>query len=137
MSGLSDEELQENIESGKASFNTSEAKAYQKVFDALSKEPVVQVFPELTAKIMLRVEARRKRAERMDMVYMLAGIFGILVMASAALIYFDVNLELNLNLGFLNSINSYVPFIITGGLLIAPIQFLDKKFVRGRYQENI
>lgn len=128
---MTEEELQEEIEK-ENTLPQAGAKAYQQVFAALNKTPDIKSSPDFINNVMALVEAKRKRAERMDMVYMLVGIFGILVMASAALIYFDVKLELNINLGFLNSINSYVPFIITGGLMIALIQFLDKKFVRGK-----
>jgi len=133
MNRMSDEEIQKLIEQGNTSLNTSDAKAYEKIFAVLSKEPLFDSSLGLMDKIMLRVEAKRKRAERLDMVYLFTGIFSIIMLAAAALVYLDIKLDINLNLSFLNIFSDYTGLIIIGGLMIALIQFLDKKFVRGRF----
>jgi len=130
---MSDEEIQKLIEQGNTSLNTSDAKAYEQIFAVLSKEPSFNSSAGLINKIMLRVEAKRKRAERLDMVYLFTGIFSIIMLAAAALVYLDIKLDINLNLSFLNIFSDYTGLIVIGGLMIALIQFLDKKFVRGRF----
>ena len=129
---VSDEELQKMSEQENTSLNTSDAKAYEKIFAVISKEPSFNSSADLINKIMLRVEAKRKRAERLDVVYLFAGIFSIIVLAVAALVYLDIKLDINLNLSFLNIFSDYKGLIVIGGLMIALIQFLDKKFVRNK-----
>lgn len=127
MSRMTEEELQAHIEKGNTLPQT-DAKAYQQVFAALSKTPDLKSSPDFVSKIMVLVEAKRKRAEQLDLISMIAGITGIIIAALASIAYLKVRLDLS----FLNAIGDYKTFILLGGLMIVVIQILDKKFVRNK-----
>ena len=55
---LSDEELQSNIEKGYRVDDTLDSRAYQKVFDALKKEPYHLPF-HFADRVMKRMEAQK------------------------------------------------------------------------------
>jgi hypothetical protein len=127
MSRMTEEELQAHIEKGNT-LPQADAKAYQKVFIALSKTPDVKSSPDFVNKIMALVEAKRKRAEQLDLISMIAGITGIVIAALISIAYLKVRVDLS----FLNALGDYKTFILLGGLIIVVIQILDKKFVRNK-----
>jgi hypothetical protein len=125
---MTEEELQEHIEKGIA-VPQAGAKAYHKVFAALNKTPDIKASPDFVNRIMLLVEEKRKRAERLDLISMVAGVVGIILAAVASLAYLKVKFDLS----FLNVLGDYKTFILLGGVMILIIQILDKKLVRAKH----
>src|SRR5882762_3140380 len=119
---LSDEELQSNIEKGYPVNDALDSKAYQKVFDALKKEPYQLPF-HFADGVIKRMEAQGDLSK--DYLWFGLGLF--VFIAGAVVAAMLANFKLNF--GALKIISGYPGLFLFGLAFIALIHYIDKKFL--------
>ena len=122
---LSDEDLQSNIEKGNRVDDTLDSRAYQKVFDALKKEPYQLPF-HFADGVIKRMEAQGDLSK--DYFWFGLGLFVFIAGAVVA----AVLANFRLNFGALKFISEYTGLTLFGLAFIALIHYIDKKFLSGK-----
>lgn len=121
-----EEELQNNIEAGRpTAADDADAKAYRQVFRALSAPPKTSLPANFADRIVARIEEKRKRESKKDMIWFASGI-GVMILVFAATILYT---GFQFDLGFLNDMSGYFGLFIFGAAFILLLNILDKKLV--------
>jgi hypothetical protein len=121
-----DEEMQNRANDSKSG-EMSDEKAYRLVFNALGKEPVVDVAPGLADRVILRLQERKAaRKASSDWIFAVGG--GIVFLAG--LIITIVVTGFKPDFGFLNEIADFKGIFIFGAVFIILINILDKQLMR-------
>jgi hypothetical protein len=123
----SEEELQNQIEKGLFSESSEDARAYQRIFDALKKEPEFHVSLPFADRIVAIIE---KKEEKQDYFWMAAGIFLIVVtlMVSLALA------EIHWTAGVFTFLSGNSGLILFGVAFILLLHWVDKKIIKKRIE---
>lgn len=121
-----EEELQNNIEAGRPTgADDADVKAYREVFRALSTLPETSLPNNFADRIVARIEEKRKRESKKDVIWFASGI-GVMVLVFVATILYT---GFQFDLGFLNDMSGYAGLFIFGVAFILILNILDKKLV--------
>jgi len=118
-----EEELQHQIEMGLVNEPTEDARAYQRVFDALKKEPDFHVSLPFADRILAVIE---KKEEQRDYWWMAAGIFLTVI----ALIVSLVLTSPHWTAGVFTFLSGYPGLVVFGIAFILLLHWVDKKVIR-------
>src|SRR5687767_6282543 len=121
-----EEELQKNLEAGKTPQGDDlDIRAYQQVFQALTKMPETKLSRNFSDRIVTKVLEKRKRDASRDMFWLSGGIFFLAVAFAVAVVITGFKLEW----GFLKQISGYAGVFIFGAVFIGLLSWLDKRLV--------
>jgi hypothetical protein len=118
----SEEELQNLIEKGLVN-ESDDARAYQRVFDALKKEPDFHVSLPFADRIIALIE---KKEEKRDYWWMAAGIFLIVVTLVVTLVL----TRIHWTTGVFTFVSGYPGLVVFGVAFILMLQWVDKKVIK-------
>lgn len=118
-----EEELQNQIEKGLVDESSEDARAYQRVFDALKKEPDFHVSLPFADRIIALVD---KKEEQRDYWWIAAGIFLIVI----ALIISLVLTSAHWTSGVFTFVSGYPGLIGFGVAFILLLQWIDRKVIK-------
>jgi hypothetical protein len=117
-----EEKLQHQIEKGLVN-ESEDARAYQRVFDALKKEPDFHVSLPFADRIVALIE---KREEKRDYWWMAAGIFLTVI----ALIVSLALTSAHWSAGVFTFLSGYPGLVVFGIAFIILLQWVDKKVIK-------
>lgn len=117
-----EEELQHQIENGIVN-ESDDARAYQRVFDALKKEPDFHVSLPFADRVLAIIE---KKEEKRDYWWMAVGIFLTVI----ALIVSLVLTSAHWTAGAFTFLSGYPGLVAFGISFILLLQWVDKKVIR-------
>jgi len=117
-----EEELQHQIENGLVN-ESDDARAYQRVFDALKKEPDFHVSLPFADRVLAIIE---KKEEKRDYWWMAAGIFLTVI----ALIVSLALTSAHWTAGAFTFLSGYPGLVVFGIAFILFLQWVDKKVIR-------
>jgi len=117
-----EEELQIQIENGLVN-ESEDARAYQRVFEALGHEPDFHVSLPFADRVIVIIE---KKEERRDYWWMAAGI----LLTVIALIVSIVIIRPHWNAGVFTFISGYAGLAIFGVAFILLLNWVDKKVIK-------
>ncbi len=120
---MSDSEIQDRLQRGELVSGPA-GSAYQKVFNALSREPQFVLPPSFADRVMLRLIAPPTKSR--DMLWFSAGLAACFVALSAAIWLSGVTVNINIP----HAIKDSSGFILLGMLLIVALHLLDRRLVR-------
>lgn len=118
-----EEELQNQIEKGLVDESSEDARAYQRVFDALKKEPDFHVSLPFADRLIALVD---KKEEQRDYWWIAAGIFLIVI----ALIISLVLTSAHWTSGVFTFVSGYPGLIGFGVAFILLLQWIDRKVIK-------
>lgn len=118
------EELQNQIENGLVN-ESDDAHAYQRVFDALKKEPDFHVSLPFADRIVAIIE---KKEEKRDYWWMAIGIF----LAMLAMVISLALTSPHWTAGVFKFISSYSSLVVFGIACIVLLQWVDRKVIKKR-----
>ena len=121
-----EEELQKQIENGLVS-ESDDARAYQRIFEALKKEPDFHVSLPFADRIVALIE---RKEEKRDYWWMAGGIFLIVVTLIVSLAL----TEIHWTTGVFTFVSGYSGLIIFGISFIFLLQWIDKKIIRKKIE---
>jgi hypothetical protein len=119
----SEEELQNQIEKGWVTESGDDARAYQRVFDALKKEPDFHVSLPFADRIIAIIN---KREEKRDYWWIAIGIF----LAVIAMIVSLVLTSAHWSTGVFTFLSGYPGLVAFGITFILILQWVDKKVIK-------
>ena len=122
----SDEELQGKIEKGHSADSSPDARAYQRIFETLKKEPYC-VPAHFADRIVSLVEARGSSLSK-DYFWFGLGLFLFVVATIVAIVLTDFRL----NFGAFKFISGYSGLLVFGAAFILLIQYLDKQLIKNK-----
>lgn len=117
-----EEELQHQIENGLVN-ESDDARAYQRVFDALKKEPDFHVSLPFADRVLAVIE---KKEEQRDYWWMAVGIFLTVI----ALIVSLVLTSAHWTAGAFTFLSGYPGLVVFGIAFILLLQWVDKKVIK-------
>jgi hypothetical protein len=117
-----EEELQNQIENGLVN-ESDDARAYQRVFDALKKEPDFHVSLPFADRILVLIE---KKEEKRDYWWMAAGIFLTVI----ALIVSLILTSAHWTAGVFTFLSGYSGLVVFGVAFILLLHWVDKKVIK-------
>lgn len=117
-----EEELQNQIENGLVN-ESDDARAYQRVFDALKKEPDFHVSLPFADRLVALIE---NKEEKRDYWWMAGGIFLIVV----TLIVTITLTEIHWSAGVFTFVSGYPGLVVFGVAFILLLQWVDKKVIK-------
>ncbi len=120
-----EEEIQRQVEEGRAPSTDANTRAYQRVFDALKQEPDFELPARFEDNVLQTIEATEKATERKETYWLIAGVF-VLIMASiigAILVGFKPSF------GAFEFLSRYTGLFIFGVVFILLLQWVDRKIV--------
>ncbi len=117
-----EEELQNQIENGLVN-EADDARAYQRVFDALKKEPDFHVSLPFADRILAIIE---KKEEKRDYWWMAAGIFLMVI----ALIVSLVLTRAHWTAGVFTFLSGYSGLVVFGIAFILLLHWVDKTVIK-------
>jgi hypothetical protein len=120
----SDDELQDRVEKGVVD-PTADARAYQKIFDALKKEPY-HLPDHFADKVVDRALAQRGLSK--DYFWFGMGLFSFVVATIIAIRLTDFNFSF----GALKFISGYSGLFTFALAFILLIQYIDRQFIKGK-----
>ncbi len=118
-----EEELQNQIEKGLVDESSEDARAYQRVFDSLKKEPDFHVSLPFADRIIALID---KKEEQRDYWWMAAGIFLTVI----ALIVSLVLTSANWTAGVFTFVSGYPGLVAFGIVFILLLQWVDRKVIK-------
>ncbi|MEY4931376.1 MAG: hypothetical protein RI909_2100 [Bacteroidota bacterium] len=118
-----EEELQHQIENGLVINESDDARAYQRVFDALKNEPDFHVSLPFADRILAIIE---KKEEQRDYWWMAAGIFLTVI----ALIVSLALTSAHWTAGAFTFLSGYPGLVVFGIAFILLLHWVDKKVIR-------
>ena len=122
-----EEELQNLVEKGLTNESNEDARAYQRIFDALKKEPDFHVSLPFADRIIALIE---KKEEKRDYWWMAAGIFLIFI----ALVVAIVLANIHWTTGVFTFLSGYSGLVIFGIAFILFLQWIDKKVIKKKIE---
>jgi hypothetical protein len=121
-----DEVFQEQIEKGIHDTRDVDSRAYQIVFNGVSKKPNVSLSTGFTHSVIRKIQQiKEERSLRIDFMWLGIGLFAFII---ATIISISLT-NFKFDFGALGFINSYGGLLIFGAILIIGLQWLDKKLV--------
>jgi hypothetical protein len=132
---LHEEELQKKVESGLFNANDPDSMAYQRVFNALTKEPGINLPRNFSDKVIQRLLTKQEGRQTGDLIWFGIGIFVLLAGCVAATIYISAHVALKFDLGFLSDISGMKWFFVLAAMLVAIFNWLDKKLLSKHHHE--
>lgn len=128
-----EEELQKRFEAGlNPQDQGPDARAYGKVFRALSRDPGYRLPDGFAERVIFRLQAQQRRRDARDYFWFAAGLVFLAISFAATAAYTGFRL----NWGFLNAMSDYKGLLIFGGLFIAFLHWIDKRLVRPLHEER-
>jgi hypothetical protein len=122
-----DEDLQKKFGEGNFRAEGIDAQAYQKVFDALKKEPEFTLPVYFADRLMNLIESKEKSKEiSRDKFWFGLGLFSFVI----ALIVAFALTEFKFSVGVFHFVAGYPGLIIFGIAFIGILNWLDKKIIR-------
>ena len=122
-----DEALQKQIERRDFPAEGIDAHAYQKVFDALSREPEYTLPVYFADRLVTLIESKEKAKEiSRDNFWLVLGLFSLLI----ALLVAFVMTDFKLSFGAFQFLAGYPGLIFFGFAFIALLNWVDKKIIR-------
>jgi hypothetical protein len=118
-----EEDLQNQIEHGVVNEFSEDARAYQRVFDAVKKDPDFHVSLPFADRIIARIE---RKEEKRDYWWMATGIFLTVI----ALIVTLALTSTHWNTGAFKFLSGYPGLIVFGIVFILTLQWVDKKVIK-------
>ena len=129
-----DEEIQHRLEHGQkyAGNDTDGFDAYQKVFNALGREPQVDLSPgSIADRVMARVAAREAKSLRRDYIWLGLGIFVLAICTVVAtIVVLSEATEVSGSM-----LARYFGMGVLVAALAVTIQYLDRKMVQPLYRQ--
>jgi hypothetical protein len=98
--------------------------AFSKVDRALKREPIFQLAPGFSDRVMARIDTSRVSSS--DLVWMGAGILAFIVATIVAIAFTNFKL----NFGVLKFISGYPGLVAFGVLFILVLHWIDKKVIQ-------
>jgi hypothetical protein len=120
-----EEEIQRQVEEGRAPSTDANTRAYQRVFDALSQEPEFELPAHFEDRVLKSIEANEKATERKETYWLITGIF-VLIIASiigAILVGFKPSF------GAFGFLSRHTGLFIFAVVFILLLQWVDRKIV--------
>jgi hypothetical protein len=129
-----DEELQRKIEAREILEGNEDAKAYQKIFDALEKDPGFTLSDSFADRVIQKVMIRNGESPWVFFwfgfgFFLLVG--GLVVATVASIAYYGFKPDL----GFLRSIADYKGLLVVALILLTIFNYIDKRVV-GRSRQS-
>ena len=122
-----DEDLQKKFDDGNYPGEGIDAQAYQKVFDALKKEPEFTLPVYFADRLVNLIESKEKSREiSRDNFWLGLGLFSFVIAFIVAFTF----IELKLTVGVFQFFASYPGLILFGIAFIGLLNWLDKKIIR-------
>jgi len=125
----SEEELQNQIEKGLVDESSEDARAYQRVFDALKKEPDFHVSLSFADRLIALVD---KKEEQRDYWWMATGIFLTVI----ALIVSFLLTSANWNTGVFTFVSGYTGLVVFGVAFILVLHWIDRRVIKKQMDLN-
>jgi hypothetical protein len=122
----SDEELQRAIENKNIPDNSPDARAYQKVFDALAKEPY-QLPGNFADNVISRLEVKKTSLFR-DYFWLALGLLPFIIATVITIVLTGFTIDFSAY----RFISGYAGFFFFGAAFILFIQYLDRRLVGRR-----
>lgn len=121
-----EEELQKNLEAGRIPEGDDlDVRAYQQVFQALTKTPETKLSRDFSDRIVTKVLEKRKRDASRDMFWLGGGIFFLVMAFAVAIVMTGFKPEW----GFLKQISGYAGVFVFGAAFIGLLTWLDKRLI--------
>jgi hypothetical protein len=126
---LHEEELQKKIEAGLYNSNDPDASAYQKVFDALNKEPKIGLPSNFADKVIQRVIEKREAGKSSDFIWFGVGLLILLAGCGVAIAFISQIITVKFDFGFLSAMSGMKWFFVLAVVLFGVFNWLDKKMI--------
>lgn len=123
----SEEELQNQIEQGLVTESGDDIRAYQRVFDALKKEPDYHVSLPFADRIIAIIN---KREEKRDYWWIAIGIFLTVI----AMIVSLALTSAHWSTGVFKFLSGYPGLVAFGIVFILLLQWVDRKIIKKRFE---
>ena len=123
----SEEELQNQIEQGLVTESGDDMRAYQRVFDALKKEPDYHVSLPFADRIIAIIN---KREEKRDYWWIAIGIFLTVI----AMIVSLALTSAHWSTGVFTFLSGYPGLVAFGIVFILLLQWVDRKIIKKRFE---
>ena len=123
----SEEELQNQIEQGLVTESGDDIRAYQRVFDALKKEPDYHVSLPFADRIIAIIN---KREEKRDYWWIAIGIFLTVI----AMIVSLALTSAHWSTGVFTFLSGYPGLVAFGIVFILLLQWVDRKIIKKRFE---
>lgn len=121
-----DEFIQEQIEKGNYDNHGVDHRAYQIVFNGVSKKPSVTLSSGFSNSVLRRIQQlKEEKSLRKDFVWLGIGLFAFVIAAIISIIITGYKF----NFGALRFISSNGGLFIFGTIFILVLQWIDKKLV--------
>lgn len=116
-------EMQRKVESGLGVEANADSDAYRRLFNVIGKQPKIQLSRNFVDGVVQRIEAKRKRESRRDLIWLGFGVlFLIIGLALTAILA-----GLQFHLGFLLEMSAYAGVFIFGSVMIVLFNWLEKR----------
>jgi hypothetical protein len=121
-----EEQIQRRVELGEVIDNL-DAKAYQRVFSGLKKEPELRLPSSFADRVVTMVaEKRESKSSSWEIILLISGAILLMIACVAAIVV----TEFKFDLGFLKAISDFKGLFIFAAALLIFIHWLDKSLVR-------
>ena len=121
-----DEIIQEQVEKGVYDTKDVNYRAYQIVFNGVSRKPDVSLSPGFTSRVIRKIQQlKEERSLRKDFMWLGIGLFAFVIATIIAISLTNFKFDL----GAFGFIRSYGGLLVFGAALIMGLQWLDKKLL--------
>lgn len=121
-----DEIIQEQVEKGVHDSKVVDNRAYQIVFNGVSKKPDISLSHGFTNNVIKKIQQlKEERSLRKDFIWLGIGLFAFFI---ATIISISIT-GFKFDFGTFGFINSYGGLLLFGAALIMGLQWLDKKLL--------
>jgi uncharacterized YccA/Bax inhibitor family protein len=121
---MSDEEIQKSFESNlPLDDNSQDVASYRKIFEIVSKEPVVKISNSFAEGVVKKIVVQKKREARRDIIWLTFGVVFLLV----GLVVTAAFAGLQLELGFLKEMSGFVGIFVFGIVVILAFNWIEKR----------
>lgn len=120
------EEFKKQLEQAGLREGDKEAQAYQKVFDALSREPDYTLQPNFADRVMARMSFEQKKSSSRDNLFFILGLSLMVIVAVVGAVMAGFKPDF----GAFKFLAGYPGLVIFGIAFILFLHWLDKKLVK-------
>ncbi|HRI77903.1 MAG TPA: hypothetical protein PLR06_00075 [Cyclobacteriaceae bacterium] len=122
---MSEEEIQNKIENGWVG-EGPDAKAYQRIFDVLKKEPDFQLPADFADSVIAKWQPAQITSSSREIFWIFIGVAAFTIVLGIAVVL----TEFTLNFGALKFLSDHSGLMIFGIVFVLTLQWIDKRFVK-------
>lgn len=128
-----EDDLQNEIERGNASYSGKDAEAYKLLFQALEKPPHTNVSPNFADKVIQKALAKEQKKESpREFVWLIAGSFALVVFMLIAFAYSSVAV----NFSVLKPLWDYKGLILLGAIMMVVFGRIERQILQRQIQRD-